>query len=141
MEDKIKYVDNKDIGSRIRIEREGLRLTRESFAEIVDFSPLYIGQLERGERQMSLSALIKISCALHVTTDYLIYGNTSESKGKDLASEESSCYYPKDNDMTQNEQDERTKSKNDLYNLLDRCTKKELALIENMVKLVLPYIK
>lgn len=141
MEDKIRYVDNREIGGRIRIEREFLGLTRESFAEIVDFSPLYIGQLERGERQMSLSALIKISSTLHVTTDYLIYGNTSQSKDRDLASEESSCYCPQDNNIIQNETDEQTRNKDTFYNLLDRCTKKELVLIESIVKLILPHIK
>ena len=141
MESEMKYVDNKEIGRRIRIEREGLGLTRESFAEIVDFSPLYIGQLERGERQMSLSALIKISSTLHVATDYLIYGTTPEYKSEDLASEESSCYYPQDNSMTQSEADGDTRNQNTLYNLLNRCTKKELILIENMIKLILPHIK
>ncbi|HCJ56810.1 MAG TPA: XRE family transcriptional regulator, partial [Clostridiaceae bacterium] len=50
-------VDNKGIGERIRKEREKLALTREKLAEIIDLSPLYIGQLERGERQMSLNTL------------------------------------------------------------------------------------
>ncbi len=48
-------IDNKGIGERLRQEREELGLTREKFAEIVELSPLYIGQLERGERQMSLN--------------------------------------------------------------------------------------
>ena len=50
MKDKLILVNNKAIGYRIREEREKLKLTREKFAEIVDFSPLYIGQLERGDK-------------------------------------------------------------------------------------------
>lgn len=66
--------DLKAIGKRIRASREKLGLSREEFAEIVDLSDYYIGQIERGERQMSLSVLVKISRHLHETLDYLIFG-------------------------------------------------------------------
>ncbi|RKL62247.1 XRE family transcriptional regulator [Thermoanaerobacteraceae bacterium SP2] len=46
---------------RIRKEREKLGLTREKFAEIIGLSDYYVGQLERGERQMSLNVLVKIA--------------------------------------------------------------------------------
>ena len=46
-------IDNVAIGLRIRKERKKFRLTREEFAEIIDLSEYYIGQLERGERQAS----------------------------------------------------------------------------------------
>ena len=79
MEENIKHVNNQAIGERIRDEREKLRLTREEFAEMLELSPLYIGQLERGERQMSLNTLVKVSDYLHIPTDYLIYGKTPEN--------------------------------------------------------------
>lgn len=121
-------IDNKAIGYRMRKERESLKLTREKFAEIVDFSPLYIGQLERGERQMSLIALVKISNCLHVSTDYLIYGNETEDASKMVLKEDPKDYPVKDN-------------KEFLYNLINKCSTKELTLIEDLIKLIIPYMK
>ena len=111
MKENIKQVNNLAIGERIRGEREKLRLTRETFAEMLGLSPLYIGQLERGERQMSLDTLVKVSDYLHIPTDYLIYGNTPEN--------------------------ELEKSR--INTLLNKCSKNELSLIENMMKLILSY--
>ncbi|MEA4962782.1 hypothetical protein SDC9_138721 [bioreactor metagenome] len=106
-------VDNKGIGERIRKEREKLALTREKLAEIIDLSPLYIGQLERGERQMSLNTLMKISNCFHVSTDYLL-------KGKDAVN------------INYGEQ----KS-----SLIDRCSEEEMSIIEDMIRVILPHIK
>ncbi|MHC6181213.1 helix-turn-helix domain-containing protein [Clostridium sp. JNZ X4-2] len=123
-------INGREIGHRIREKREEFSLTREKFAEMVDLSTLYIGQLERGERQMSLTALVKIANCLHVTTDYLIYGEYKEETRDNLIKEKFKKY-----------QLSKTEDNSILYKLLERCSKKELNLIENMVKLILPYIK
>ena len=106
-------IDNKGIGERIRREREKLGLTREKLAEIIDLSPLYIGQLERGERQMSLNTLMKISDCFHVPTDYLLKG--AQACGINY---------------------ERQKN-----SLIDRCSEEEILIIEDMIKVILPHIK
>lgn len=111
MEENIKHVDNQAIGERIRDEREKLRLTREKFAEMLGLSPLYIGQLERGERQMSLDTLVKVSDYLHISTDYLIYGSTPENEIK----------------------------KSRIITLLNKCSKNELSFIENIIILILTH--
>jgi transcriptional regulator with XRE-family HTH domain len=111
LKENIKHVNNQAIGERIRDEREKLRLTREEFAEMLELSPLYIGQLERGERQMSLNTLVKVSDYLHIPTDYLIYGKTPE------------------NDI----------EKSRINTLLNKCSKNELSLIENIIKLILSH--
>ena len=111
MKENTNNVNNQSIGESVRNKREKLRLTREEFAEILGLSPLYIGQLERGERQMSLDTLIKISSCLHVSADYLIYGKTPE------------------NDI----------EKSGINTLLNRCSKNELLLIRNIIKLILSY--
>lgn len=128
--DKLDDIHNKEIGNRLRREREKLELTREKFAEIVNLSVLYIGQLERGERQMSLPTLVKITDSLHVTTDYLIYGKSINSQ--DYIKENSSKYI----ELAEN--DDKISR---LNFLLSKCSKKELDLIERMVKLIIPYIK
>lgn len=128
---KIDVINKQEMGIRIREKREKLDLTRERFAEIVDLSPLYIGQLERGERQMSLTALVKIANSLCVTTDYLIYGKGKCRNNENFIKEEFKEYTSAVN----------KKKSNILHNLLEVCSSKELNLIESMVKLILPYIR
>lgn len=134
MNEEINYVNNEAIGHRLREEREKLELTREKFAEIVDLSPLYIGQLERGERQMSLNVLVKISKVLHITTDYLIYGEI-DTYGPNFFKEKLKDYYTEDNISN------KSFDYNNLLGLLNKCSIKELKLIENMIKLIIPYLK
>lgn len=113
MEDEIKDIilDNEAIGNRIRQGREALGLTRDQLAELLGISSYYLGQLERGERQMSLPVLVKISEKLHVSLDYLILGKDSNQS----------------NNATEIEA------------LLKKCSKKELELVKKLIKTVLPY--
>lgn len=60
------------LGKRIREERLKLNLTQEQLAESIDVSNSYIGQIERGERSLTLETLIKIAKRLGVTVDYLL---------------------------------------------------------------------
>lgn len=60
------------LGKRIREERLKLNLTQERLAESIDVSNSYIGQIERGERSLTLETLIKITNRLGVTIDYLL---------------------------------------------------------------------
>ncbi|MBQ4326972.1 MAG: helix-turn-helix transcriptional regulator, partial [Clostridia bacterium] len=50
-------MDYTALGKRIREERLKLNLTQEQLAEDVDLSTAYIGQIERGERRVSLENL------------------------------------------------------------------------------------
>ncbi|MEK6263823.1 MAG: helix-turn-helix domain-containing protein [Clostridium sp.] len=56
-----KEINYEEIGNRIRIERENFDMTREKLSELVNLSPYFLGQIERGERKMSINTLIKIS--------------------------------------------------------------------------------
>ena len=62
------------IGKRIRLAREGLNMTRDNLSEFIEITPYFLGQIERGERNMSVKTLIKISGCLNTSIDYLIYG-------------------------------------------------------------------
>ena len=66
------------IGNRIRLAREEIGFSRESLSELADITPYYLGQIERGERNMSVKTLIKISSGLKVSLDYLVYGKKGE---------------------------------------------------------------
>lgn len=65
-------MDYKFLGKRIREERKRLNLTQEKLAESVDISDSYLGQIERGERNLTLDTLIRIANRLNVTIDYLL---------------------------------------------------------------------
>ncbi|MCI1693400.1 helix-turn-helix domain-containing protein [Aneurinibacillus aneurinilyticus] len=65
-------MDYKLLGSRIRKKRLQLKLTQEKLAEIIGISNSYMGQIERGERILSLETLIKLANALGVTVDFLL---------------------------------------------------------------------
>lgn len=51
---------NKIIGTNIRFIRKSNKLSQEKFAELVDLSPQFISDLERGIQGISLSTMIKI---------------------------------------------------------------------------------
>jgi transcriptional regulator with XRE-family HTH domain len=120
-------IDNRAIGQRIREERGKLGLSREEFAEVIGLSDYYVGQLERGERQMSLTALVKVVNCLHVPLDYLVFGKASDS----------SCYIHEVNnvyDICGGNKDKEIDS------LLNKCSPKELELVKKLIKTVLPYM-
>lgn len=109
MKNQVDYIE---IGTRIRVKRENFDMTREKLAELLDLSPYFIGQLERGERKMSINTLINISEYLHISIDYLIFGNQNSTN----------------TDTTE------------LYSLLNRCSEKEINLIVTIIKFILPYL-
>lgn len=67
-------INSVNLGKRIEQERLKLGLTREKFAEQIDISANYLGQLERGERHASLNTMSAIANSLHTSVDYLIMG-------------------------------------------------------------------
>lgn len=68
------------IGRRIREERLHLNLTQEILAEDVGLTTAYIGQVERGERNLTLENLIKVANRLGVTVDYLLSDSVNADK-------------------------------------------------------------
>lgn len=64
------------LGSRIKNKRLSLNMTQEKLAELVDISAVYVGQIERGDRHMTLDILLKISEVLDVSIEELLKDNT-----------------------------------------------------------------
>jgi len=60
-----------DLGKKIREERIEQGYTQEELGEKIDTTGAYIGQIERGERNASMSKIILIAEALNVSIDYL----------------------------------------------------------------------
>ena len=51
---------NKIIGNNVRFIRKSNKLSQEKFAELLDLSPQFISDLERGVQGISLTTMIKI---------------------------------------------------------------------------------
>ena len=65
-------MDYKQLGIRILQERLRLNLTQEQLSEYIGISTAYLGQIERGDRNVTLDKLIPIANRLGVTIDYLL---------------------------------------------------------------------
>jgi len=63
---------NKEVGFRIREVRQERGLTQEKLAALADLHRAYIGQIERGEKNIGLKNLEKIAKALKVNIKDLL---------------------------------------------------------------------
>ena len=79
------------VGERIRELREVQNYTREAFAEKVDISAKFLYEIETGKKGFSADILRRISTALSVSCDYIMYG---EEKGH-YSSEKVMCILEK----------------------------------------------
>ena len=70
-----KLPNNLEVGERIRKIREDLNMNRETFSEMIDVSDVFLGQIERGERSLSLKTLCRIVSFTGASTDYILLGN------------------------------------------------------------------
>ena len=68
-------MDYVKLGEKIKKERTRNRLTQEMLAEMADITSSYVGQIERGERKVTLSKLVRIANVLNVSVDYLLSDN------------------------------------------------------------------
>lgn len=74
--EELNYIE---IGKRIKIKRKELHLTQEKLSEIIDVSPSYIGEIERGSSICSLATLTNIANTLNASLDYLVLGITKDN--------------------------------------------------------------
>lgn len=100
------------LGKRIREERLRLNLTQERLAEEINISTAYLGQVERGERHITLDKLIPLSNRLGVSVDFLLSDYIHPSNDNSLSL---------------------------IRQLLDGRTDQEKTLAVNMLKLLFSY--
>ncbi len=67
-------IDLDGIGSRIKAERKKLGLTQEKLSELVNVTPHYIYEIERGMKSMSVETLINLAQKLELSADYILFG-------------------------------------------------------------------
>lgn len=75
--------NNLEIGERIRGVREKLHMSREKFSEMIDISDVFLGQIERGERSLSIKTLTKIVNFTGTSSDYILFGDSKSNKTYD----------------------------------------------------------
>ena len=77
--DQLDYIE---IGKRIKLKRNEMHLTQEKLSEIIDVSPSYISEMERGASICSLATISNISSVLQTSLDYLVFGITENNSNQ-----------------------------------------------------------
>ena len=73
--------DLKQIGRRICERRQALGITQEELAEHMDVSIQMVSNMERGNKEVKISNLIKLIEILDISSDYILTGKSvSENK-------------------------------------------------------------
>ena len=67
-------INYREIGKRIQEKRLSLKLTQEKLSEMIDVSPSYISEIERGTSICSLAVLVNIAEVLELNLDNLVKG-------------------------------------------------------------------
>lgn len=67
--------NNLEIGNRIRTIRESMKLNRDLFSEKINISEVFLAQVERGEKSISLNTLMSICENTGYSSDYILFGN------------------------------------------------------------------
>jgi transcriptional regulator with XRE-family HTH domain len=63
---------NKKVGEKIKERRKTMAISQEKLADLANYHRTYIGAIERGERNITLETLEKISKVLNVQPEELI---------------------------------------------------------------------
>lgn len=75
-------LDYVEIGKRIKLKRKENHLTQERLSEIIDVSPSYISEIERGNSICSLATIANICLTLQTSLDYLVFGITENNSSQ-----------------------------------------------------------
>ena len=81
----------KEIGNRIRLQRDFLGYTRDKLAEQLSVSTNFCRDIEIGAKGMSIQTLANISRVLKLSIDYIVFGETSDKNIESLTLMLNSC--------------------------------------------------
>lgn len=74
------YINQKEIGQRIRVLRKEKRLSQLELANRLDINMDHLSRIENGNKGMSLDLLTEFSKYFSVSTDYILFGNKQNSE-------------------------------------------------------------
>ena len=72
--------DDISTGERLRGIRESMKMNREEFSEKIDITDSFLGQIERGERALSVKTLRKVVRYTGISADYLLFGKETNNQ-------------------------------------------------------------
>ncbi|WP_227762806.1 helix-turn-helix domain-containing protein [Zhaonella formicivorans] len=132
-------MDYRLLGEKIRKERLSRGLTQEVLAEKANVSVSFMGQIERGERKLSLETLIKIGNVLGLSFDYLLQDSRKTKEQPDTSGpvyiiKESGSRFPEPSAGNRPELDE-------LVHAMQERTPQEIKIITEVAKTILKYCK
>lgn len=81
----------KQIGERVRSQREFLGLTRDELAELLGVSVNFCSDIELGKKGMSLETLVKTAQALNVSADFIVLGKSESNDMHSITTLIESC--------------------------------------------------
>lgn len=74
MAEKLRPLDQTEMGRRVRSRRESIGMSRENLAEQLDVSAQFIADIEYGNKGISIKKLYLLCQILNVTADYILAG-------------------------------------------------------------------
>ena len=74
------YIDQKEIGQRIRILRKENRLSQLELSNKLNINVDHLSRIENGNKGMSLDLLTEFSKYFSVSTDYILFGNNQNTE-------------------------------------------------------------
>lgn len=69
-----------EIGERLRLQRKKLGLTQEQAAELLGISTTYYGEIERGNRKISVQRVLMVYEKMGLEPTYLLTGEVFSGK-------------------------------------------------------------
>jgi transcriptional regulator with XRE-family HTH domain len=73
-----KPYSTKAVGSRIRVRRDQIGLSREDLAQLTSISVRQLSDIELGHTSMSVKSLIRLIEVLDISADYILFGQEVE---------------------------------------------------------------
>ncbi|EES5384844.1 helix-turn-helix transcriptional regulator [Escherichia coli] len=74
-----------DIGSTIKLCREARKLTLQELSDRTDLTKSYLSRIENNQRDPTITALEKISLALHIPINIIILLSESEETNDEFS--------------------------------------------------------
>ena len=74
------YINQKELGQRIRILRKEKRLSQLELSNKLNINMDHLSRIENGNKGMSLDLLTEFSKYFSVSTDYILFGNKQNAE-------------------------------------------------------------
>ena len=74
------YINQKEIGQRIRILRKEKGLSQLELSNKLNINMDHLSRIENGNKGMSLDLLTEFSKYFSVSTDYILFGNNQNTE-------------------------------------------------------------